>query len=79
MTDTNVHRFTNRKPRPCPVCKKPSAEAFHPFCCKRCADRDLGKWLGESYAIPAVEPPDDFGAEAAEFSEILPPRSNETL
>jgi endogenous inhibitor of DNA gyrase (YacG/DUF329 family) len=26
-----------------------------PFCSKRCADVDLHRWLGGSYAIPAVE------------------------
>ncbi len=69
MTAANIHQFTSRKSRACPMCKKPSTQAFHPFCCKRCADVDLGKWLGGSYAVPAVEPTDDFGAEAAEIGE----------
>jgi uncharacterized protein len=77
MTATNIHQFTNRKTRPCPMCKKPSAQAFHPFCCKRCADVDLGKWLGGSYAVPAVEPADDFGAEAAENGENVSLRSGD--
>ncbi len=29
----------------CPVCGKPAAEATRPFCGKRCADVDLGRWL----------------------------------
>jgi len=78
MTPTNVHRFTARKSRPCPMCKKPSTEAFHPFCTKRCADVDLGKWLGGNYAIPALEPADDFGAEAAELAEIENRQSNDS-
>ena len=41
--------------RKCVTCGKPQTEAFKPFCSKRCADVDLGKWLGERYAIPAVE------------------------
>ena len=77
MTATNVHRFKTRKTRSCPMCKKPSTEAFHPFCTKRCADIDLGKWLGGNYAIPATEPADDFGAQAAEFSESKNPQSND--
>ena len=44
--------------RPCPICTKPSAVKFHPFCSARCADIDLHRWLGGQYAIPAVEPPD---------------------
>jgi hypothetical protein len=44
--------------RKCAVCGKVQVDAFRPFCSKRCANVDLGKWLGEGYAIPAVEPPD---------------------
>ena len=51
------------------MCKKPSTEGFHPFCTNRCADVYLGKWPGGHYAIPAVEPADDSGAEAAELAE----------
>jgi endogenous inhibitor of DNA gyrase (YacG/DUF329 family) len=40
------------------MCGKPQAKEFRPFCSKRCRDVDLAKWLGEGYAIPAVEPPD---------------------
>jgi endogenous inhibitor of DNA gyrase (YacG/DUF329 family) len=46
----------------CPVCGKPRAAAFRPFCSKACADIDLLKWLREDYAIP-VE--DDGEADAA--------------
>ncbi|MCC9620176.1 DNA gyrase inhibitor YacG [Thalassospira sp. MA62] len=42
----------------CPICEQPASEKYRPFCSKRCADRDLGKWLNESYAIPATEPPE---------------------
>ncbi|MAR56207.1 MAG: DNA gyrase inhibitor YacG [Rickettsiales bacterium] len=48
---------------PCPQCNKPSAEAFKPFCSKRCADVDLGKWLNESYALPSQEPLDEEAIE----------------
>lgn len=39
----------------CPICGKPVTLAARPFCSKRCADIDLGRWLGEAYRIPAVE------------------------
>ncbi|TAH36515.1 MAG: DNA gyrase inhibitor YacG [Alphaproteobacteria bacterium] len=39
----------------CPICGQSAAAAHAPFCSKRCADVDLGRWLGEVYAIPAVE------------------------
>ncbi|MDG4719964.1 MULTISPECIES: DNA gyrase inhibitor YacG [Thalassospira] len=42
----------------CVVCGSPATEKYKPFCSKRCADRDLGKWLNESYSIPATEPPE---------------------
>ena len=50
--------------RPCPVCGKPPAQEVNPFCSKRCADIDLGKWLNEDYRIPTNEVPDDFDPEA---------------
>jgi hypothetical protein len=43
----------------CPICAKPSAAHHKPFCSARCAERDLGRWLNESYAIAATEPPED--------------------
>lgn len=41
----------------CPICGKPPVAAYRPFCCRRCADIDLGRWLKGSYVIPgpAVE------------------------
>ena len=46
----------------CPVCKKPTNEKYKPFCSKRCADIDLGKWLNESYVVEGDEaiPDDDY-------------------
>ena len=39
--------------RRCPICGKPTVEAWKPFCSKRCADVDLNRWLTGSYVIPA--------------------------
>ena len=39
----------------CPICGKPAAEKYRPFCSKRCANVDLGRWLNGSYAIPVEE------------------------
>lgn len=48
----------------CPICKKAEVKKkFRPFCSKRCADVDLHRWMGGYYAVPAVEPPDDFDSE----------------
>jgi hypothetical protein len=44
----------------CPICGKPTAPDYRPFCSRRCADVDLGRWLTEGYRIP-VESGDDTG------------------
>jgi endogenous inhibitor of DNA gyrase (YacG/DUF329 family) len=46
-----------QKPR-CPVCGKRPTPEHKPFCSKRCADIDLGRWLTESYSL-AETPSDD--------------------
>ena len=45
----------------CPICGKPAAPQYRPFCSRRCADIDLGRWLTESYRVPAEaeEVPDE--------------------
>ncbi|MDH5488602.1 MAG: DNA gyrase inhibitor YacG [Rhodospirillaceae bacterium] len=44
-----------KKSKACPICKKPAVAGYSPFCSKRCADIDLGRWLNGNYAIPAEE------------------------
>jgi len=41
----------------CPVCGRPREDRWRPFCSKRCADVDLGRWMTGRYAVPADEPP----------------------
>ena len=55
MTQENTTKIVSSE---CVVCGKPADDKYKPFCSRRCADRDLGKWLNESYAIPATEPPE---------------------
>ncbi|MEL6170298.1 MAG: DNA gyrase inhibitor YacG [Pseudomonadota bacterium] len=43
----------------CPICKSPSEAAYRPFCSKRCADIDLGRWMIERYRVPTDDLPDD--------------------
>ena len=43
----------------CPICTKDTDAKYRPFCSRRCADVDLGRWLTGSYAIPAEAAPDD--------------------
>jgi uncharacterized protein len=41
----------------CPTCGKPGTTDYRPFCSKRCADIDLGRWLKEGYRVPAEDQP----------------------
>ena len=52
----------------CPICGKDTVKRYRPFCSRRCADVDLGKWLTGAYAIPAEEeePPEPPAAEPGE-------------
>jgi endogenous inhibitor of DNA gyrase (YacG/DUF329 family) len=45
----------------CPECGNKTVKEYRPFCCKRCADLDLGKWFNESYQLPGdSEIPDNI-------------------
>lgn len=50
----------------CPICSKDPEKKYRPFCSKRCADVDLGKWMTGAYAVPSQ------GEDDAEelFSEL---------
>lgn len=54
----------------CPICARDSDPKYRPFCSRRCADVDLGKWLTGSYAVPA-EAIDD---ENPKTTPTSPPR-----
>jgi endogenous inhibitor of DNA gyrase (YacG/DUF329 family) len=45
----------------CPICRKPVAEQFRPFCSRRCADVDLNRWLSGVYVVPAKPEEDEDG------------------
>lgn len=53
----------------CPVCStRPADLKYRPFCSKRCADIDLGRWFKESYRVatdegPGEEEPQGRGGE----------------
>ena len=49
----------------CPICGKDTDPKYRPFCSRRCADIDLGRWLKGSYVIPG---------EAIEETEEAPPQ-----
>jgi endogenous inhibitor of DNA gyrase (YacG/DUF329 family) len=43
----------------CPNCSAPTVDAYRPFCSRRCADVDLGRWLTGGYAIAGRDDDDD--------------------
>ena len=47
----------------CPLCQRPAEILYRPFCSRRCAQLDLGKWLTGSYAIPSHEAIEDSDVE----------------
>lgn len=50
----------------CPTCGGRPEKQHSPFCSRRCAQADLGRWLSGQYAVPAVEEPDSADLEALE-------------
>lgn len=38
----------------CPICQKDTVVMYRPFCSKRCADIDLGKWMNGGYAVAST-------------------------
>lgn len=49
----------------CPLCGKPAAAPHRPFCSRRCAELDLGRWLDGRYRIPTEEGPGEAPDEDA--------------
>lgn len=72
--DAVTHFPAAGRAKACPICGKPVKLETRPFCSKRCADIDLGRWLGEAYRIPAEEPPEGHDAEAAPASPDEEPK-----
>ena len=63
----SVEGSTGASSRPsCPVCGKPRTQEYRPFCSKRCADVDLGRWLKGTYVIPGEADADEDGEGRAD-------------
>ena len=43
----------------CPICGKQAVLEYQPFCSKKCADIDLGRWLKGNYVVHTDEAPTD--------------------
>lgn len=59
MTDRQIPLRAVRTAAKCPVCARDVVAAYRPFCSKRCADIDLGRWLKEGYRLETDESPGD--------------------
>ena len=57
----------------CPICSKDTDPKYRPFCSRRCADVDLGRWLTGAYAVPA-DSEDDLNEAAQSLPAEDPPR-----
>ncbi|MCX7890492.1 MAG: DNA gyrase inhibitor YacG [Rhodobacteraceae bacterium] len=60
----------------CPICQRRTDPRYRPFCSRRCADIDLGRWLTGSYRIPgeAGEAADTPGEDSPDGPAPPPPR-----
>ena len=43
----------------CPICGKQAVLEYQPFCSKKCADIDLGRWLKGTYVVHTNEMPEE--------------------
>ncbi len=62
MAEPSGAKPKTTKPR-CPVCGRPAVALVAPFCSRRCADEDLGRWLGGRYVIPGDETVDTMATD----------------
>jgi hypothetical protein len=60
----------------CPICGKPATPGYRPFCSRRCADVDLGRWLTEGYRIPADDADDPTKTPTETPPEDRPPKAH---
>lgn len=65
--DARLVSLSAKRGERCPVCKTPSVTRYRPFCSKRCAQVDLGRWLKGAYRVPTDEAP--APGEAVETDE----------
>ena len=64
LTDAKQNQQAEKKGTPCPQCSQPAMRPHTPFCSRRCAQLDLGKWLNEDYRVPADDVMDEHDIDA---------------
>ena len=50
----------------CPTCGTPAEKPHSPFCSRRCAQADLGRWFSGQYGVASQEEPDSADLDALE-------------
>ena len=65
------------QPITCPICDKqlpPTASdtSYFPFCCVRCKQIDLSRWLDGKYAVVEDLTPDRLMMEVTDPDDLLP-------
>ena len=60
----------------CPICSKAPEAKYRPFCSKRCADIDLGKWMTGAYAV-ASQDEDDAEELMQELEKAMQDRAED--
>ena len=55
----------------CPICGRAPETEFRPFCSKRCADIDLGRWFNESYVVPELIDPEAIDIQRNQDDETI--------
>lgn len=68
MTARTIKPAQTKVAAGCPICGTATVDAHRPFCSKRCAQIDLGRWLKGGYAVPGqpVNESDAFGSSEGE-------------
>ena len=64
--------LTTARQARCPICREPMEPDYRPFCSKRCADIDLARWLGGTYAIAGGQEDADEDGDDAQASRGQP-------
>ena len=57
---------SQQKSGKCPICARLPDVANRPFCSRRCADIDLGRWLKEGYRVPTNEGPSEEDPDSSD-------------
>ena len=54
-----------------PICGRAPEKEFRPFCSKRCADIDLGRWFNENYVVPEPIDPETVDIQRNQDDETI--------